>query len=448
MSYTLLIKNVRIVNEDYVFKGSVGIKDSFISDVLNDPFPNEKDYEQVINGCGRFLLPGVIDDQVHFREPGLTHKGEIYTESKAAVAGGVTSFMEMPNTKPKAITQELLEEKYRLAEKKSMANFSFYMGTTNDNIEEVLETDPSRVCGVKIFMGASTGNMLVDDKKTLSRIFKDSPLLIATHCEDEPTIQKNTRWAREKYGENPPFSLHPVIRSAAACYKSSSLAVELAKKYESRLHVLHISTARELELFHNTLPSNKKNITSEVCIHHLWFNDRDYQEKQSLIKWNPAVKTPEDQEALLNGLLRDKLDVVATDHAPHTWDEKNNTYFNAPSGGPMIQHSLQVMLEFYKQGKITINKVVEKMSHTPAQIFQIKQRGFIRKGYKADLVIVDAEKSHKVSQENILYKAGWSPLEGSKLHSGIETTIINGQIVYKEGRFDESFRGERLLFER
>ncbi|MCF8231775.1 MAG: dihydroorotase [Bacteroidales bacterium] len=448
MSYTLLIKNVRIVNENRVFSGSVGIKDSYITEVLDQPFPSTKDYDQVINGQERFLLPGAIDDQVHFREPGLTHKAEIFTESKAAVAGGVTSFMEMPNTKPKAITQELLEDKYRLAEKKSMANFSFYMGTTNDNIEEILKTDPSRVCGVKIFMGASTGNMLVDNKKTLSRIFKDSPLLIATHCEDEPTIRANTQWARNKYGENPPFSLHPVIRSAEACYKSSSLAVDLAQKYKSRLHVLHISTARELELFDNTIPSEEKNITSEVCIHHLWFNDNDYHEKQSLIKWNPAIKTPEDQEALLNGLLSDKLDVVATDHAPHTWDEKNNTYFNAPSGGPMIQHSLYAMLELHRQGKIRISKIVEKMSHTPARIFQIKQRGFIRKGYKADLVLVDTKKSWKVSRDNILYKAGWSPLDGYEFHSGIDMTIINGQIVYNEGHFDESFRGERLLFER
>ena len=448
MSESTLIKNVSIVNEGTIFKGSLAIRDSYIDELIADPFPEEAGYSQVIDGKNRYLFPGVIDDQVHFREPGLTHKAEIFTESKAAIAGGITSFMEMPNTKPKTVTQELLEAKYQLGNEKSMANFSFYMGVTNDNIDEVLKTDSSSVCGIKIFMGSSTGNMLVDNKETLSTIFKESPLLIATHCEDEATIHKNTEWAKSKYGENPPFSIHPVIRSEEACYRSSSFAAELASKYNSRLHILHISTAKELELFNNTTPSEDKNITAEACIHHLWFNDTYYQKKGSRIKWNPAVKTEKDRQAILQGILNNKIDVVATDHAPHTLEEKSNSYFDAPSGGPMVQHSLVAMLELHRKGVITLPQIAEKMSHNPAKIFKIKGRGFIRKGYKADLVIVDPEKPWQVSGENILYKAGWSAMEDEIFHSTVDTTIVNGKVVFNQGQFDESFRGERLYFER
>lgn len=448
MSERTLIKNVRIVNEGTIFSGSVIIRDSYIDAVVSDPCPDEVGYYQVIDGKNRYLFPGIIDDQVHFREPGLTHKAEIFTESKAAIAGGITSFMEMPNTKPRTVTQELLEEKYQMGHDKSMANFSFYMGVTNDNIGEVLKTDPTSVCGIKIFMGASTGNMLVDNKETLSTIFKESPLLIATHCEDEATIRKNTEWAKSKYGENPPFSIHPIIRSEEACYKSSSFAAELASKHNSRLHILHISTAKELELFNNTTPSENKNITAEACIHHLWFNDTYYHRKGSRIKWNPAVKTEKDRQAILQGVLNNKIDVIATDHAPHTLGEKKNNYFKAPSGGPMVQHSLVAMLELHRKGEISLPKIAEKMSHNPAKIFKIKRRGFIRKGFKADVVIVDPEKPWKVSNENILYKAGWSAMEDEIFHSTVDTTMVNGKIVYNHGQFDDSFRGERLHFER
>jgi len=448
MSDTLLIKDIRIVNENKVFTGSIKVKDSYIVEVLNDPSPNEDGIPNVIDGKGRLLLPGAIDDQVHFREPGLTHKAEIYTESKAAVAGGVTSYMEMPNTKPNAVTQNLLQDKYDIAKERSMANYSFYMGVTNDNIEQVLKTDPSSVCGIKIFMGSSTGNMLVDSKETLSTIFRESPLLIATHCEDEATIRRNTDWAKSKYGENPPFSIHPVIRSEEACYKSSRFAAELASKHNSRLHILHISTEKELELFDNITPSKNKNVTAEACIHHLWFNDTYYQKKASHIKWNPAVKTEKDRQAILQGVLNNKIDVIATDHAPHTLEEKNNSYFEAPSGGPMVQHSMVAMLELSRKGLISIPQVVEKISHNPARLFNIKERGFIKKGYKADLVIVDPEKTWQVSKDNILYKSGWSAMEGETFHAAIDTTIINGTVVYNNGRFDESFRGERLFFDR
>ena len=448
MQERILIKNVRIVNENRIYSGSVSLRGEYIEDISEQIFPDETGFDKVIDGKSRYLLPGVIDDQVHFREPGLTHKADILSESRAAVAGGVTSYMEMPNTKPQTITQDLLEAKYQLGSEHSMANYSFYFGATNDNLGEVLKTDPKNVCGIKIFMGASTGNMLVDNKKTLSDIFKESPMLIATHCEDEETIRANTQWARQKYGENPPIHIHPVIRSEEACYKSSSMAAELAARYNTRLHILHLSTARELSLFDNSIPLSQKKITAEACIHHLWFNSSDYDEKLAHIKWNPAVKSKADQQALLEGVKNDKIDVIATDHAPHTLDEKNNSYFKAPSGGPMVQHSLVAMMEMYRRGKISIEKIVEKMSHAPADMFKINKRGYIREGYKADLVIVDPNTHWQVSKENILYKAGWSPLEGEAFHSRVDATIINGHVVYENGSFDNSYRGERLTFNR
>ena len=390
----------------------------------------------------------MIDDQVHFREPGLTHKAEIYTESKAAVAGGVTSFMEMPNTVPNTLTQELLEEKYALASTKSLANYSFYMGASNDNIDEILKTNPKNVCGIKIFMGASTGNMLVDNVDTLNKIFSRSKLLIAVHCEDETTIKNNLGIFRDKYGDDIPVEAHPLIRSHEACYKSSKLAVGLARLYNTRLHILHLSTAKELELFSNDIPLEKKRITAEICVHHLWFNSMDYQQKGTLIKWNPAVKSKSDQEALFNGLLSDKLDVIATDHAPHTLEEKDNPYMKAPSGGPLVQHSLQVMMEFYHMGKISLEKVVEKMCHAPAICFHVKKRGFIRPGYHADLVVVDPDRPVTVSKDNLLYKCGWSPFEGTTFRSSVVKTFVNGNLVFDEGRFHEEIKGQRLLFQR
>jgi dihydroorotase len=439
-----LIKNVNIVNEGKIIRGNVLIKDKLITDISEKEIKVVADL--IINAEGKYLFPGCIDDQVHFREPGLTHKGEIYTEAKAAVAGGVTSFMEMPNTIPNTFTQELLEEKYKRASEISLANFSFFMGASNDNIDEVLKTNPKNVCGIKVFMGSSTGNMLVDKKETLEALFSKCKMLIATHCEDEATIKHNMELYREKYGEDVPMESHPLIRSAEACYKSSSLAVELAKKYNTRLHILHISTAKELELFDNTKPLKEKRITAEACIHHLWFSDADYKTKGSLIKWNPAVKTSEDRDAILKGVLENKIDVIATDHAPHTIEEKNQSYFKAPSGGPLVQHSLNVMLEFYKQGKISLEKIAEKMAHSVADCFRVEDRGYIRKNYFADLVLVDLNDSYTVEKSNILYKCGWSPLEGTIFHSKITHTFVNGHLVYNKGTFDESKKGERLLF--
>jgi dihydroorotase len=440
-----LIKNTNIVNEGKITKGNVLIEDDLISEISENEIKITAD--RIIDGSGKYLFPGCIDDQVHFREPGLTHKGEIYTEAKAAVAGGVTSFMEMPNTVPNTFTQELLEEKYKRASEISLANFSFFMGASNDNIEEVLKTNPKNVCGIKVFMGSSTGNMLVDKKETLEALFSKCKMLIATHCEDEATIKNNMELYREKYGEDVPMECHPLIRSAEACYKSSSLAVELAKKYNTRLHILHISTAKELELFDNTKPLKEKRITAEACIHHLWFSDADYKTKGSLIKWNPAVKTAADRDAILKGVLENKIDVIATDHAPHTLEEKNQTYFKAPSGGPLVQHSLNAMLEFYHQGKISLEKIAEKMAHAVADCFRIEKRGYIRKGYFADLVLVDLNDSYTVDKSNILYKCGWSPFEGTVFHSKITHTFVNGHLIYDNGTFDESKKGERLLFE-
>jgi len=440
-----LIKNAQLVNEGKIYKSDVLIENQKIKEISDKITINA---DQIINAEGLHLLPGVIDDQVHFREPGLTHKANIYTESKAAVAGGITSFMEMPNTNPQALTQELLKNKYQIASETSIANYSFFMGVSNDNLEEVLKTNPKNVGAIKIFMGSSTGNMLVDNKTVLEEIFSKSPMLIAVHCEDETTIQNNIKKAKQQYGEDVPISEHPNIRSTEACFKSSSMAVELAKKHNTRLHVFHISTEKEISLFDNKLPLKEKRITAEVCIHHLWFDESNYAKKGTFIKWNPAIKKQSDKEALLQALLDDKLDVIATDHAPHTLEEKNNTYFNTPSGGPLVQHALPAMLSFANQGKISLDKVVEKMCHNPAICFQIENRGFIREGYFADLVLVNLNKPWEVNKENILYKCGWSPFEGETFNAQITHTFVNGHIAYEYGCFDETSRGMRLAFER
>jgi len=441
----LLITNANIVNE-----GKIEPKDVLISNGRFEKIANQINADEateVIDAGGKHLFPGLIDDQVHFREPGLTHKAELYTESRAAVAGGVTSYMEMPNTVPNALTQELLEDKYQLAAKKSIANYSFFMGASNDNVEEVLKTDPKSVCGVKVFMGSSTGNMLVDNEDTLNNIFSKVPMLIATHCEDEATVRANTAKAKEQFGENVPIHMHPVIRSEEACYLSSSLAVELAKKHGSRLHVLHISTGKETNLFDNTLPLEQKKITSEACIHHLWFSDEDYKEKETFIKWNPAVKTAQDREEIMRAVIDGRIDVIATDHAPHTKEEKKNTYFNAPSGGPLVQHSLLALLDFYHQGKMTLPFIVQKAAHNPAILFSVKERGYIREGYYADFSLVDLNGGFEVTENNILSKCGWSPFEGYTFKSRIESTFVNGNKVYDNGKIIEGTLGERLSFE-
>lgn len=450
MKKPLLIRNAQIVNEEELFKGSVLICDDLIAEIFRGGTSNEQIPENIdiLDAEGKLLIPGVIDDQVHFREPGLTHKADIESESRAAVAGGVTSFMEMPNTLPPTLTQELLEEKYQIAAKTSVANYSFYMGTSNYNVDEVLKTDPATVCGVKIFLGASTGNLLVDDPQTLERLFSECKLLIATHCEDETIIKHNSAAFLQKYGENVLINMHPTIRSSEACYRSSEYAVNMAKKYGTRLHVLHLSTAQEMQLFDNSIPLKDKQITAEVCVHHLWFSDEDYQKLGTKIKWNPAVKTANDRQELMEALINDKLDVVATDHAPHTIEEKNNTYFKAPSGGPLVQHSLQVMLEFWHQKKISLEKIVEKMCHAPAICFKIKNRGFIHKGYYADLVLIEPNRLFTVNKENILYKCGWSPFEAHTFHSTITHTFVNGSLVFENGIINDSYKGMRLLFNR
>ncbi len=442
----ILIQNANIVNEGKIFKGNVLIENNIISEISDSSIQSKVD--KVIDAAGKYLFPGCIDDQVHFREPGLTHKGEIYTEAKAAVAGGITTYMEMPNTVPNVFTQELLEDKYKRASVVSLANYSFFMGASNDNLDEVLKTNPKNVCGVKVFMGSSTGNMLVDKRETLEGLFSKCKMLIATHCEDEETVRNNMQLYKEKYGEEVPIECHPLVRNEEACYKSSSMAVELAKKYNARLHILHISTAKELALFDNTKPLKEKRITAEACIHHLWFSDKDYKTKGSFIKWNPAVKTENDRDAILEAVLDNRIDVIATDHAPHTIEEKNQTYFKAPSGGPLVQHSLNAMIEFYKQGKISLEKIAEKMAHAVADCFQIEKRGYIRKGYFADLVLVDLNDSYKVDKSNLLYKCGWSPFEGTTFHSKITHTFVSGHLVYENGNFDESKKGERITFER
>ena len=442
------IINARIINDGEIFRGELIIKNNRIDNIIKGQSGKIEEDAEVIDIKGKYLLPGVIDDQVHFRDPGLTHKGDLYSESKAAVAGGITSFMEMPNTVPPVLTQDLLEDKYKLAAKKSLANYSFYMGASNDNIDEIIKTDPLNVCGVKVFMGASTGNMLVDDPDTLNDIFSKSNLLVAVHCEDEDTIRQNLQDAREKYGEDVPIEMHPVIRSEEACYKSSSLAVKLAKKHNTRLHILHLSTARELDLFDNKMALDKKRITAEVCVHHLWFSEEDYKKKGTHIKWNPSIKSLKDKEGLMEGLLNGKIDVIATDHAPHTSDEKQNRYFKAPSGGPLVQHSLIAMFELALDGKLSFEQVVEKMCHNPATCFQVEKRGFLKEGYWADLTVVDTEAAWDIDKSNILYKCAWSPFEGETFRSKITHTFINGNLVYCNGRFDESIRGQRLKFTR
>lgn len=440
-----LIKGGLVVNEGQIQQLDILIENKKIIKVDSNV---SDESAEIINADGKHILPGLIDDQVHFREPGLTHKANIYTESKAAVAGGITSFMEMPNTVPNTLTQELLANKYEIGKKTSLANYSFFMGASNDNIEEVLKTDPNNVCGVKVFMGSSTGNMLVDNETTLNNIFSNCEMLIATHCEDEQTIRRNMAHYTKKYGDDIPIELHPVIRDVEACYKSSSLAVELAKKHNSRLHILHISTAKELALFNNLIPLKEKRITAEACIHHLWFDDSFYKEKGTKIKWNPAVKSALDREAILQAVNNNVIDVIATDHAPHTIEEKTNPYTKAPSGGPLVQHALLALLELYKNGKITLEHIVQKTSHDVATCFQIKERGYIKEGYYADLVIVNLKEKQEVKKENILYKCGWSPFEGTTFHSSIEKTFVSGQLVYNQGVFNETIKGERLVFDR
>lgn len=442
---TILIKAASIVNEGNIFTSDLLIKNGRI-EKIDSNINASADTE--INAEGLHLLPGMIDDQVHFREPGLTHKADIFTESMAAVAGGITSFMEMPNTVPNTLTQELLTDKYAIAKHTSLANYSFYMGASNDNIEEVLKTDPKNVCGVKVFMGSSTGNMLVDNEKTLENIFSKAPMLVATHCEDEATIRHNLAAYKEKYGDDITIDMHPLIRSAEACYKSSSLAVELAKRYQTRLHILHISTAMEVALFDNTLPLAEKKITAEACVHHLWFNDTDYATKGNFIKWNPAVKTAADQAGILQGLLDNHIDVIATDHAPHTIEEKNQAYLQAPSGGPLVQHALPALLEMHLQGKISLEKIVEKASHNVATCFNLSERGFVKEGYWADLVLVDLNDPFKVTKLNSLYKCGWSPFEGQTFGASITHTFVSGNLAYQKGKFMTSETGQRLTFNR
>lgn len=440
---SILIKNATIVNENKQYTSDVLIKNGRIERIAGNI---DVIADKEIDASGLYLIPGAIDDQVHFREPGLTHKGEIYTEAKAAVAGGVTSYMEMPNTVPGAVTIELLEEKYSRAAQCSLANYSFFMGTTNSNIDEVKRVNPHNTCGVKIFMGSSTGDMLVDDPHELEAVFAESPTLVATHCEDDPMIKLNVANYKTQYGEDIPVKFHGLIRSEEACYKSSSYAVELAKKHNTRLHVLHISTAKELQLFRNDIPLIEKRITAEACIHHLWFSDADYDTKGTLIKWNPAVKTAADRDAIFKAVLDNRIDVIATDHAPHTLSEKANKYSQAPSGGPLVQHSILAMLDFHKQGKISLEKIVEKMSHAVADLFRINNRGYIREGYWADLVLVDLNSNTTVTKENILYKCGWSPFEGHTFPASIHSTFVNGHLVYHKGKFDESQLGHRMDF--
>ena len=448
MSQTILILNALVVNEGKITPSDVFIKDGIIEQISNDL--SHLKTKKVIDATGKYLLPGVIDDQVHFREPGLTHKATIATEARAAVAGGTTSFMEMPNTVPNALTQQLLEDKYQIAAQTSLANYSFFMGASNDNYDEAMKTDVRTICGLKIFMGSSTGNMLVDDKGVLDKIFANFSSLIATHCEDEATIKKNL----EYYKENSPIGgwgveVHALIRNEEACYKSSSMAVELAKKHGTRLHILHISSADEIPLFSNTLYTKEKpkNITAEVCVHHLWFDADDYKTLGNQIKCNPAIKHGH-REKLLQALLDDHFDVVATDHAPHTWEEKQQSYWQTPSGLPLVQHSLNVMLEFYKQGKISLEKIVQKMSHSVADCFQIERRGYIREGYWADLTLVDLNQSTVVTKESLYAKCAWSPFEGIAFQSKITHTIVSGNVVFANGKFDESVKGQRLKFER
>ena len=452
---TILILNARVVNEGQITSKDVFIKNGIIEQIGTDL--QHLSASNVIDAKGKYLLPGVIDDQVHFREPGLTHKATIYTEAKAAVAGGVTSFMEMPNTVPNALTQGLLEDKYQIAAQTSLANYSFFMGASNDNYEEVMKTICPDVCGIKIFMGSSTGNMLVDAPEVLEKLFANAPCLIATHCEDEATVRQRTALFKEQYGENVPYDIHALIRNEEACYKSSSMAVDLAKKHGTRLHILHISTGEETALFEvgsygnsqvSTNEKRQKKITAEACVHHLWFDAEDYRRLGTQIKCNPAIKAPHHKEQIFQALLDNRIDVIATDHAPHTWEEKSKSYWEAPSGLPLVQHSLNIMLDFVQQGKISMERVVEKMCHAVGDVFQIDRRGYIREGYWADLVLVDIDQATTVSKDNILFKCGWSPLEGTTFQSRITHTIVSGHLVYVNGVFDESEKGKRLRFTR
>jgi dihydroorotase len=443
----VLIKNAQIVNEGNVFEGDVLIDGEYIVDIDTSISSKSAD-TLVIDAEGKYLIPGAIDDQVHFREPGLTHKATIETESKAAVAGGITSFIEMPNTVPQATTQKLLEDKFEIASKSSYANYSFMFGGTNDNLDELLKTDPSNVAGIKLFLGSSTGNMLVDNEAVLEKIFSSTKMLIAVHCEDEATVKKNLDTYLKEYGEDIPIKLHPKIRSEEACYISSSKAIELAKKTGARLHVFHLSTAKETALFTNKIPLEKKQITAEVCVHHLWFDESDYKKKGTFIKWNPAIKKSTDKEGLWKALLDDRIDVIATDHAPHTKEEKQQVYTKAPSGGPLVQHALPALFTASRQGKISVEKIVEKFCHNPAKIFKIEKRGFIKKGYYADLVLVDIASPWTVTKENILYKCGWSPFEGTTFYSKITHTFVNGHLAFENGVFHNTLRGKRLLFNR
>lgn len=443
-----LIKNAKIVNEGVITEGDVFIEDKIIKEIAPQISLKSSDCV-VIDAEGNYLIPGAIDDQVHFREPGLTHKGDIESESRAAAAGGITSFIEQPNTVPNAVTQELLEDKYQIAAKSSYVNYSFMMGGTNTNLEELLKTNPRNVAGIKLFLGSSTGNMLVDDTEALEKIFSSTKMLISVHCEDEETVKNNLEKYLEEFGEEIPVENHPKIRSEEACYISSSKAIELAKKTGARLHIFHVSTAKELDLFTNKIPLREKKITAEVCIHHLWFSDEDYATKGNFIKWNPAVKTANDREKIWEALLDDRIDVIATDHAPHTLEEKQNKiYAKAPSGGPMVQHAILAMFEAFHKGKISIERIVEKMCHNPAILFQVEKRGFIKEGFYADLVIVNPNQPFTVNASNILYKCGWSPMEGVNFKSRISHTFVNGQLVYTNGKVKEIKAGERLLFER
>ncbi|NBC58867.1 MAG: dihydroorotase [Bacteroidetes bacterium] len=441
-----LIKNAQIVNEQNIFTADVLIDNGSIQRV--DSNINVEKNHQLIDAKGQFLIPGAIDDQVHFREPGLTHKETIKTGSLAAVAGGITSFMEMPNTNPQTVTQELLEEKFAMAAKSSYANYSFKFGGTNNNLDEIKKINPKTTAGLKLFLGSSTGNMLVDDWQVLEDIFKHSPVIISTHCEDEDTIKRNTEIYKAKYGEDIPIKYHPKIRSEEACYLSSSRAVELAKQTDARLHVFHLSTAKETHLFDSDIPLDQKQVTSEVCIHHLWFSDEDYDEKGTHIKWNPAIKTAQDRDELLKALLDNRIDVLATDHAPHTLEEKSQLYTKAPSGGPLVQHALPALLEFYHQGKIRIEDIVQKFCHNPALLFDVDKRGFIREGYKADLVLLNTKKPWTISKDNLLYKCGWSPFEGTSFQSQIEKTFVNGELIYDNFKFNDIKNAERLEFDR
>ena len=444
---TVLIKNAKIVNEGQIFEGDVLIENELIVEIAEKISPKLANCK-IIDAEGNYLIPGAIDDQVHFREPGLTHKGDIASESKAAVAGGITSFIEQPNTIPNAVTQELLEEKFQIAAKSSYANYSFMMGGTNNNLEEILKTNPKNVAGIKLFLGSSTGNMLVDNEEAVEKIFSSTKMLIAVHCEDEATIKANVEKYKEEYGDDIPITVHHLIRSEEACYISTSKTIALAKKTGARLHVFHLSTAKEMDLFTNKIPLEEKQITAEVCIHHLWFTNEDYKTKGNSIKWNPAIKTKNDRKVLWEALLDDRIDVIATDHAPHTLEEKNQTYLKAPAGGPLVQHAVVAMFEAYHQGKISIEKIIEKMCHNPAKIFKIEKRGFIKVGFYADLVIVNTGLPWNVKKENILYKCGWSPFEEYNFKSRITHTFVNGELVYQNFKVKEIPVGKRLLFNR